>query len=128
VSDRSVGRFVQPAPLSGARADEIWIDVELDEQVLTVMRGEAPVFATLISSGFKAPTPRGLWRIRLKEAIGAMASNPGDDDPYAVEAVPFIQYFHQGFALHAAYWHNRFGHKLSHGCVNLSPRDARHVF
>lgn len=128
VSDRSVGRFVQPAPLSGARADEIWIDVELDEQVLTVMRGEAPVFATLVSSGFKAPTPRGLWRIRLKEAIGAMASNPGDDDPYAVEAVPFIQYFHQGFALHAAYWHNRFGHKLSHGCVNLSPRDARHVF
>ncbi len=22
-------------------------------------------------------------------------------------------------ALHGAYWHNNFGHKMSHGCVNL---------
>lgn len=128
VGDRDVGRMVPPAPLAGILPDEIWIDVELEEQVLTVMREGTPIFATLISSGFKAPTPRGLFRIRLKEAIGTMASNPGADDPYAVEAVPFIQYFHQGFALHAAYWHNRFGHRLSHGCVNLSPRDAGFVF
>lgn len=128
VTDRSVGRFVPPAPLDDIAPGEVWIDVELGEQVLTVLRGDAPLYVTLVSSGFKAPTPRGLWRIRLKETIGAMASNPGDEDPYAVEAVPFIQYFHQGFALHAAYWHNRFGHRLSHGCVNLSPRDARRVF
>lgn len=128
VTDRSVGRVVPPAPLEDVAPGEVWIDVELGEQVLTVVRGEAPIYVTLVSSGFKAPTPRGLWRIRLKETIGAMASNPGEEDPYAVEAVPFIQYFHQGFALHAAYWHNRFGHRLSHGCVNLSPRDARRVF
>jgi hypothetical protein len=128
VGDRSVGRFVSPEPLAGVADGEVWIDVELEEQVLTVMRGDAPIFVTLVSSGFKAPTPKGIFRIRLKETVGAMASNPGDADPYAVEAVPFIQYFHQGFALHAAYWHNRFGHRISHGCVNLSPRDAKRVF
>ncbi len=32
------------------------------------------------------------------------------------------------FALHAAYWHDRFGEPKSGGCVNLSPRDARRLF
>jgi hypothetical protein len=128
VSDSSLGRFVPPHPLEGTGPAEIWIDVELDEQVLTVMRGESPVFATLVSSGFKAPTPRGIFRIYRKQAEGSMNSNPGDEDPYAVESVPFVQYFAGGYALHTAYWHNRFGRPLSHGCVNLSPRDAKYVF
>ena len=33
-----------------------------------------------------------------------------------------------GYALHAAYWHDDFGRPRSHGCVNLSPIDARYVF
>jgi L,D-transpeptidase catalytic domain len=37
-------------------------------------------------------------------------------------------FFHESIALHAAFWHDRFGDKRSHGCVNLSPRDARTVF
>jgi lipoprotein-anchoring transpeptidase ErfK/SrfK len=36
--------------------------------------------------------------------------------------------FHRGFALHAAYWHDDFGRVRSHGCVNLSPRDAAWLF
>ena len=32
------------------------------------------------------------------------------------------------FALHAAYWHDRFGEPKSGGCVNLSPRDAKWLF
>jgi hypothetical protein len=30
--------------------------------------------------------------------------------------------------LHAAFWHDDFGHARSHGCVNLSPRDAARLF
>jgi lipoprotein-anchoring transpeptidase ErfK/SrfK len=47
---------------------------------------------------------------------------------YALRDVPYIQYFESGFALHAAYWHDVFGKKRSHGCVNLSPIDAHRVF
>jgi hypothetical protein len=47
---------------------------------------------------------------------------------YAIEGVPWVQYFSEGIALHAAFWHDQFGHRHSHGCVNLSPRDARRVF
>jgi lipoprotein-anchoring transpeptidase ErfK/SrfK len=38
------------------------------------------------------------------------------------------QYFKDGFAFHAAYWHDGFGAPRSHGCVNLSPLDARWLF
>jgi lipoprotein-anchoring transpeptidase ErfK/SrfK len=47
---------------------------------------------------------------------------------YALHDVPYIQYFESGFALHASYWHDVFGKKRSHGCVNLSPIDAHRVF
>ncbi|MBL4685090.1 MAG: L,D-transpeptidase family protein [Nannocystaceae bacterium] len=117
-----------PEALGTAAAGETWLDVDLEQQTLTVMRGKTPVFATLVSSGFKSPTPRGVFRIRLKQASGTMSSSPGARDTYAVEEVPHVQYFFNSFALHSAYWHNRFGHKMSHGCVNLSPKDARTVY
>jgi hypothetical protein len=112
----------------GIADDEIWIDVELESQTLTIMRGPTPIFATLVSTGFKGPTPRGLFRISIKQAIGQMQSRPDAEESYNVEAVPFVQYFSGNFALHGAFWHYRFGHKISHGCVNLSPKDARRVY
>jgi hypothetical protein len=48
--------------------------------------------------------------------------------PYNVEAVPWVMYFQRGYGLHATYWHDRFGVPQSHGCVNLSPRDAQRLF
>jgi lipoprotein-anchoring transpeptidase ErfK/SrfK len=47
---------------------------------------------------------------------------------FELRDVPWIQYFDAGFALHGAYWHDVFGIPRSHGCVNLSPIDARYVF
>jgi lipoprotein-anchoring transpeptidase ErfK/SrfK len=47
---------------------------------------------------------------------------------FELRDVPWIQYFAAGYALHGAYWHDVFGVPRSHGCVNLSPIDARVVF
>lgn len=47
---------------------------------------------------------------------------------FELRDVPWIQYFDSGFALHGAYWHDSFGVPRSHGCINLSPIDARVVF
>ena len=34
-----------------------------------------------------------------------------------------------GFAsFHSAFWHNLFGRPKSHGCINMSPADARWLF
>ncbi|MGB1013169.1 MAG: L,D-transpeptidase [Nannocystaceae bacterium] len=123
--------FIPGPKREGAQSDELWIDVDLDQQVLSVLRGEATEFVTLISSGAgRHPTPVGLYRISNKLAFAKMASrrDANANETYYVEAVPWIQYFHWRYALHASYWHNSFGRRRSHGCINLSPADARYVF
>jgi len=47
---------------------------------------------------------------------------------YYLSEVPYTQFFHMPFALHSAYWHDRFGEPKSGGCVNLSPKDAKWLF
>jgi lipoprotein-anchoring transpeptidase ErfK/SrfK len=47
---------------------------------------------------------------------------------FELRDVPWIQYFASGYAIHGAYWHDVFGIPRSHGCINLSPIDARLVF
>jgi len=43
-------------------------------------------------------------------------------EEYDVRKVPYVMYFHLGYAIHGTYWHDRFGTgaRVSHGCVNLS--------
>ncbi len=113
----------------GIGADERWLDIDLEEQVLVAYIGEQPVYATMISSGRRNhDTPTGIFRIERKVAERTMNSRADDDDPYAVDRVPWTAYFADSFALHAAYWHGSFGERKSHGCVNLSPADARMLY
>jgi lipoprotein-anchoring transpeptidase ErfK/SrfK len=49
-------------------------------------------------------------------------------DAYYLEDVPWTMYFDEARALHGAYWHNGYGYPRSHGCVNLSPGDARWLY
>lgn len=128
-------RVWTPGPeLADIAADEVWVDVELGQQTLALMRGQTPTFVTLVSSGTghkpNTSTPKGIYRIRHKVAHGPMRNRPEDaeESPYHVEAVPWVQYFYKRFALHGSYWHNGFGHRKSHGCVNLAPHDARYIF
>jgi hypothetical protein len=57
-----------------------------------------------------------------------MKSQDYDDKPYYVNRVPWTTFFQAHNALHAAYWHDRFGRVTSHGCANLAPKDARFLF
>jgi lipoprotein-anchoring transpeptidase ErfK/SrfK len=100
--------------------------VDLREQVLTAYEGDRWVFATLVSTGrHRFPTKPGVFRVQQKVAHTAMDS---EREGYYVDEVPFIQYFNGSQALHAAFWHDRFGFPVSHGCVNLSVADAAWLF
>jgi lipoprotein-anchoring transpeptidase ErfK/SrfK len=106
-----------------------WVLVDLGQQTLTAYEGDVPVFATLISSGKdhdESETHPGLYRVEHKMDCSDMHGEP--DDPYGVDRVPYVLYFHKNEALHGTYWHDRFGFPASHGCVNLSPADARWLF
>ncbi|WP_425537979.1 L,D-transpeptidase family protein [Myxococcus stipitatus] len=115
-----------PGVEPGAR----WVDVDLDAQVLVAYEGERPVYATLISSGKPGTdTPEGLFRVWIKFAEADMTGNgTAGNDTYRVATVPWTMFFEQDYALHTAYWHDRFGEPTSHGCVNLAPRDAKALY
>lgn len=122
-----VARKTDPPP--GLHPAERWIDVDLEEQTLVAYRGRAPVYAALVSAGvWKYPTPVGVFRIYHKVAEADMRSEPSSDETYRVDHVPWAMYFKDGYALHGAYWHDGFGHARSHGCINLSPKDAELIY
>lgn len=111
-------------------ADARWISVDLAQQTLAAYEGDQMVFATLVASG-RPPwyTPKGLNRIWIKKQTGDMRGGIVErGDYYALQDVPWIMYFNKDVGLHAAYWHDRFGYPSSHGCVNLSPLDAKWLF
>jgi lipoprotein-anchoring transpeptidase ErfK/SrfK len=126
-ADLRIVERAEPPPLTGEA--ERWIDVDLDRQVLVAYEGELPVYATLISSGSKKhPSETGIWRVWIKFAETDMSGQMADEAPYSVATVPWTQFYAKDFALHTAYWHDRFGEARSHGCINLSPIDARFVY
>ncbi len=113
-----------PRP-DGVAADERWIDVDLEEQVLVSYLGDTPVYTTLVSSGRRSGTPTGIYRIASKQATATMRDTAEGESRWNHKDVPFIMYFRARYALHGAYWHDRFGNEQSVGCVNLAPEDAR---
>lgn len=127
VAARFVGLVFPTRPPQGIPPGAKWIEVNLYEQTLAAYEGDRLVYATLISSGrSRTPTVIGLFRIQIKARTARMAGNIFGY--YYLEDVPWTMFFHEGYALHGAYWHDRFGFPQSRGCVNLAPRDARWLF
>jgi hypothetical protein len=118
-----------------ARGDQRWIDVSILNQTLVLWQGNKPTYATLVSTGRDGlgdprttlSTPQGTFRIYQKHVTTTMDSDVADKE-FELRDVPWVMYFKAGYALHAAYWHDDFGRERSHGCINLSPIDARYVF
>jgi hypothetical protein len=122
-------RIARSAPRPrGVRADERWLDVDLDQQVLVAYDGDRPVFATMISSGIGRSTPTALHRIAEKRMVTRMKSPDIALGTWDMPDVPFAMTFRENYALHGAYWHDSFGKKRSHGCINVTPRDGRFLF
>jgi hypothetical protein len=131
---RNVRIVTAHAPPVDLTPGERWIDVNLDHQSLVAYEGTTAVYATVVSTGLRRrsltenyETIQGAFRIQSKHVATTMDGN-SNDGPYSIEDVPWVMYFEQSFALHGAFWHNSFGVMRSHGCVNLSPPDARFLF
>jgi lipoprotein-anchoring transpeptidase ErfK/SrfK len=105
-----------------------WIDVDLGEQVLVLYQDDKPIYATLVSSGRAIATPMGTYPVWAKVSAITMKNQPYEDKEYFVNKVPWSTFFQWHNAIHGAYWHDRFGVTKSHGCVNVAPMDAKHVF
>ena len=106
-----------------------WVAVDLYEQTLAAFEDDRMVFATLISSGLPGwETNEGLFNIWARFESDRMTGAEGAADYYYLENVPYTMYFDGDISLHGTYWHDGFGYRHSHGCVNMSITDARWLF
>ena len=115
----------------GVGPNDYWTEIDLFEQTMMAYEGDQLVFATLISSGLNQwPTTEGLYQVALRLREYKMDGSEGFPDYYNLEDIPYIMYFNmdRGIALHGTYWHDAFGYKQSHGCVNLSVQDAEWTY
>jgi lipoprotein-anchoring transpeptidase ErfK/SrfK len=130
------------APISpDVDPNEKRIEVDLDYQILSAYEGSTEVYFCRVSSGLKnqidpvtgeinnkLATPVGNllthWKIySLNMTAGTFQAG------YSTPAVPWTTMISgDGIAIHGAFWHNAFGEKRSHGCINVSPEDAKWIF
>ncbi len=115
-------------PISKPVTDGKWIDVNLSKQKLVAYEGTTPVFSSLVSTGVAGlPTVTGTFNIYVKYQSQLMTGGSGSSY-YYLPNVPYVMYFYQAYAIHGTYWHNNFGHPMSHGCVNLPTPAAQWMY
>ena len=129
----ALARPKRVTPPEGVGPTDRWIDIDIEQQVLVAYEGPTPLFATLVSTGRntkQSKTPLGTFQIWVKLDYSDMddLERTDVDKNYAIQDVPWVQFFKGSYGFHAAFWHNDFGRRRSHGCINLSPADARHLF
>ena len=124
------------AVLGDTTANDKHIYVDLGHQRLYAYQGSTLVYNFPVSSGKWHPTPTGDFHIWIwLKATRMTGGNQALGTFYDLPNVPYTMYFandqvpqSDGYSLHGAYWHNNFGHPMSHGCVNLRPTDAAQIF
>lgn len=134
------------------------IEIDLSRQRLTCYEGDRPVLTTLVSAGrgiqpveirverdgvevietvnVDMTTPIGDAYVILKQPSRHMTNRPMRPDAppplvaiFDLPGVPWNLFFNlDGTAIHGTYWHNDFGIKRSHGCVNVPTTVARWLY
>ncbi len=116
--------YVAPNPQTAASNGDKWIDVNLSAQSLVAYEGNTPVYWVTVSTGLPGtPTVTGQYHIYVKY-LSQLMYGPG----YYLPDVPYVMYFYLGYGIHGTYWHNNFGHPMSHGCVNTPTSDAKWLY
>jgi lipoprotein-anchoring transpeptidase ErfK/SrfK len=112
------------------------IEVNLTNQRLYALENNGVVMEFPISSGLWGRTPTGTFRVWIKLRYAKMeGGNKALNTYYYLPNVPYTMYFSnnevpswRGYGIHGAYWHNNFGHPMSHGCINMRIEDAGKLY
>ena len=96
--------------------------VDKSSQSMNVFQGGRRLYTWKVSTGRPGyGTPSGTWSI--KRMHREYYSRKYDTAP-----MPHAMFYNGGFAVHATYSVKRLGRVASHGCVRLSPNNARTLF
>jgi lipoprotein-anchoring transpeptidase ErfK/SrfK len=113
-----------------------WVEASVYNGWLIAYEDTVPVLVTLIAAGRggvatppqdptkTSATPTGRFLVTGKFLTATM---DGSDEVTHAD-VPWVQNFSGPHSIHAAYWHDAWGERVSGGCLNVSPADGRWLF
>jgi len=136
VPNISLSRNENTSPVLGTETSngEKHIFVNLTSQTLSAYEGTVLFMKTPVSTGLWGKTPLGDFTIWTKIRATRMTGGSGVDY-YDLPNVPYVMFFSNsdvpgsaGFSIHGTYWHNNFGHAMSHGCVNMKTTDVAKLY
>lgn len=112
------------------------IEVDLTHQTIYAYADNVKVYEFPVSTGWWSFTPVGEFKIWSKQKYVLMSGgSTALGTYYYLPGVPYTMFFYndeipqtRGYGLHGTYWHDNFGHPMSHGCVNLKTEDAEKLF
>ena len=123
-------------PVLGENTDQKRIEVDLTNQRIYTYEGNRLVHNFLVSTGKWGRTPTGVFKIWIKLRSTKMSGgSKALGTYYYLPNVPYTMYFyndqvpkHIGYGIHGAYWHNNFGHPMSHGCINMKEEEVAQIY
>lgn len=127
----------KPAPPAAPKPEptgEKWIDVDLGKKTVTAYVGSTPVWGprSIVDGKSGYETVTGTYEIYLRydkqDMTNASRYPVGHEKYYYSQDVPWVQYFHRGYAFHGAPWRSSFGYSGSHGCINMRVSDAKWLY
>lgn len=112
------------------------IEVNLTNQTLYAYDDNTLISSFLVSTGKWNLTPTGTFYPWVKLLSTRMkGGNKSLGTYYDLPNVPYVIYFgnaqipgYYGYSIHGTYWHNNFGHPMSHGCINMRIADAAWIY
>lgn len=136
LTSNQLSALLQPKSVLGDTTQDKRIEVDLTNQKTYAYEGDRKIFEFSVSTGKWAKTPTGGFRIWAK--VRSQKMSGGDKTLgtyYYLPNVPYVMFFSndqiakmRGFSFHGTYWHDNFGHPMSHGCVNMRTADAQTLY
>ena len=126
--DVSLEEQVDQTDIAESDAELGWIDIDISDQRVYVMKGQQQIREFVVSTGTdQYPTITGQFQIYVKHLKADMR---GVDlgVPWYLPDVPYVMYFYSGYGIHGTYWHDNFGVPMSHGCINLTIPDSEWLY
>ena len=106
----------------GASASALEAKVSVSKQMMTVLQGGQVLYRWPVSTARKGyVTPRGMWKPTRLHRM--WHSRKYDNAP-----MPYSIFYHGGYAIHGTDAVRSLGRPASHGCVRLSPVNAKRLY
>lgn len=122
-----LGRYSESAQYPYAK----YIEINISEQKIKYFENGDKIDEFYISTGtWGFPTPVGTFSVSSKVSAARMTGFYGEGNPnnYDLPGVPWVMSFYGPYTIHGTYWHNNFGNRMSHGCVNLPTPKAYELY